>query len=71
MGEIVGIDKKHKCVLLKNDEIHYDKLIVASPAAQWLGIETDRSGRVAVDDNLQVESCEDVYRDRGHCFVPE
>ena len=30
MGEITGIDPVRKCVLLKNDEIHYDKLIIAT-----------------------------------------
>ncbi len=35
--------------------------IVASPAAKWLGIETDRSGRIAVDDNLQIKGFNDIY----------
>ncbi len=35
--------------------------IVATPAAEWMGIETDRSGRIAVDDNLMVEGCDGVY----------
>ena len=35
--------------------------IVASPAAKWLGIETDRSGRIEVDNSLQIEGLNDVY----------
>ena len=35
--------------------------VVASPAAHWLGCETDRSGRVVVDDQLRVAGVADVY----------
>lgn len=35
--------------------------VVASPAAKWLNIETDRSGRIAVDETLQIEGLNDVY----------
>ena len=35
--------------------------VVASPAARWLGCETDRSGRVVVDEHLRVAGVADVY----------
>ena len=35
--------------------------VVASPAARWLGCETDRSGRVVVDAQLRVDGVADVY----------
>lgn len=35
--------------------------VAASPAAKWLGIATDRSGRIAVAPDLSVPGCEGVY----------
>jgi len=35
--------------------------VTATPAARWLGIETDRSGRIPVDDRLCVKGRPDVY----------
>ena len=35
--------------------------IAASPAARWLGIDSDRIGRVPVGHNLAVEGVEDVF----------
>ena len=33
----------------------------ASPAGEWLGIETDRAGRVPVNENLQIENHPEIY----------
>ncbi len=35
--------------------------VIASPAGQWLGAETDRAGRVAVDEHLRVSGYENVF----------
>jgi NADH dehydrogenase len=35
--------------------------VTATPAARWLGIETDRSGRIPVDDRLSVKGRPGVY----------
>lgn len=35
--------------------------VTATPAARWLGIETDRSGRIPVDDRLGVKGRPGVY----------
>ena len=35
--------------------------VKASPAGEWLGVDTDRSGRVLVNDQLKVEGHEDVF----------
>ncbi|GAB5488263.1 MAG: FAD-dependent oxidoreductase [Parasphingorhabdus sp.] len=35
--------------------------VVASPAGKWLGAETDRAGRVAVDERLRISGHENVY----------
>ncbi|WP_338445075.1 NAD(P)/FAD-dependent oxidoreductase [Pelagerythrobacter marensis] len=35
--------------------------VKASPAAQWLGIEADRQGRIPVGKDLAVEGTEDIY----------
>lgn len=35
--------------------------VKASPAAQWLGVETDRAGRVKVETDLSVPGLEGVY----------
>ncbi len=37
--------------------------VAASPAARWLGVEGDRSGRIAVDEHLRVKSGEGVIED--------
>ncbi|KWV93214.1 FAD-dependent oxidoreductase [Erythrobacter sp. YT30] len=37
--------------------------VAASPAARWLGVESDRSGRIAVDDHLRVQSGEGSLQD--------
>jgi NADH dehydrogenase len=35
--------------------------VTASPAAQWLGAEADRAGRVKVNSDLSVPGCQDVF----------
>lgn len=35
--------------------------VQASPAGRWLGVETDKAGRIKVDDDLGVPGLEDVY----------
>lgn len=35
--------------------------VIASPAGQWLGAETDRAGRVAVDEHLRVSGHENIF----------
>jgi NADH dehydrogenase len=35
--------------------------VQASPAAEWLGVERDRAGRIVVDDFLQVPSLSNVF----------
>lgn len=35
--------------------------VTASPAAQWLGAESDRSGRVEVDEHLRVKRHRDIF----------
>ena len=35
--------------------------VTATPAAQWLGLETDRGGRIAVDDRLAVLGKPGIY----------
>lgn len=35
--------------------------VKATPAAQWLGVEADRSGRLTVDQHLAVEGLDGVY----------
>lgn len=35
--------------------------IRASPAARWLGLATDRAGRLPVNDRLAVPQCPDIY----------
>lgn len=46
--------------------------VQASPAGKWLNAETDRTGRVIVDNNLTVPDNQDIYiiGDTAH-FVPE
>jgi NADH dehydrogenase len=47
--------------------------VQASPAAQWLGTETDRSGRVIVDEALHPLSNRRIFviGDTAHCAGPE
>ena len=35
--------------------------VIASPAAKWLGVEPDRSGRVIVDEHMRVEGHDDIF----------
>jgi len=35
--------------------------VIASPAGQWLNAETDRAGRVAVDEHLRVRGYQEVF----------
>jgi NADH:ubiquinone reductase (H+-translocating) len=35
--------------------------VAASPAGRWLGVETDKAGRVKVDEHLRVPGLADVY----------
>ncbi len=35
--------------------------VTASPASKWLNAESDRSGRVIVDDYMRVKDCNDIF----------
>ncbi|MEP5938747.1 MAG: FAD-dependent oxidoreductase [Erythrobacter sp.] len=35
--------------------------VIASPAAQWLGAEADRAGKVIVDEHLRAEGHDDIF----------
>ena len=45
--------------------------VTATPAARWLGIETDRSGRIPVDDRLAVRGRPGVYALGDIALLPQ
>lgn len=47
--------------LLRANCIVWGAGIAASPAARWLGTETDRAGRIRVNDDLSVPGLEGIY----------
>lgn len=63
-GRVENIDAEG--VIVNGERIHSLNVIWAagvqsSPAAQWLGAEADRAGRVKVGKDLTVPGCEHVY----------
>jgi NADH:ubiquinone reductase (H+-translocating) len=45
--------------------------VTATPAARWLGVETDRSGRIPVDDRLAVRDRPGVYALGDIALLPQ
>ena len=47
--------------------------VQASPAALWLGVESDRAGRIVVDGRLRIPNCAAVFAigDTASCVGPE
>ena len=63
-GKVENIDAEG--VMVNGQRIHSLNVIWAagvqsSPAAQWLGAEADRAGRVKVNKDLSVPNCERIY----------
>ena len=63
-GRVENIDAEG--VIVNGQRIHSLNVIWAagvqsSPAAQWLGAEADRAGRVKVNKDLSVPGCERIY----------
>lgn len=46
---------------LEADSVIWAAGVKASPAGEWLGISTDRAGRVSVNSHLQVEGHPEIY----------
>ena len=42
--------------------------VIASPAAEWIGAEHDRAGRIVVGPDLSVPESAGYFRDRRSCF---
>lgn len=56
----VSIGDKEK---IETETVLWAAGVAASQAAHWLGLEGDRTGRVAVDEHLRVSSGESVFED--------
>lgn len=59
-------DVRENCVIAGGESIAAGIIIwtagvAASPAGRWLGVETDRNGRIKVDDRLAVPGLDGVY----------
>ncbi len=64
-SRVTSIDHDH--VLIGDDErietetVLWAAGVVASPAAKWLDVETDRAGRVIVDEHLRAQGYDDIF----------
>ncbi|MEL7445711.1 MAG: NAD(P)/FAD-dependent oxidoreductase [Pseudomonadota bacterium] len=47
--------------ILETETVLWAAGVTASPAARWLGVEADKSGRVVVDENLRIAGYDDVF----------
>lgn len=66
-GRVTEIAERHVRIgedtLIETETVLWAAGVAASPAAQWLGAQSDRSGRVQVDDRLRVKGSNGVLAD--------
>ena len=64
-GRVTKIARDHVMIgdetRIETETVLWAAGVAASPAAKWLKAESDRSGRVIVDDHLRVASHQDVF----------
>ncbi|MEM6475125.1 MAG: FAD-dependent oxidoreductase [Pseudomonadota bacterium] len=64
-ARVTEIAEQHVCIgeeeTIATETVLWAAGVTASPAAQWLGVEGDRAGRVIVDHNLRVEGERDIF----------
>ena len=64
-GRVTNIESE-KVVIGDKTEIATETVlwaagVIASPAGKWLGVETDRAGRISVDENLRIPGHHYIY----------
>nr|WP_298928576.1 FAD-dependent oxidoreductase [uncultured Erythrobacter sp.] len=66
-GRVTEIAERHVCIggetVIDTETVLWAAGVAASPAAKWLGAESDRSGRVQVNEYLRVKGAGGVLND--------
>lgn len=63
-ARVTGIEADRVMIgdeVIETETVLWAAGVVASPAARWLGVEADRSGRIMVDRCLRVNGCANVF----------
>jgi len=63
-SRVTNIEDKRVCIgdeQIDTETVLWAAGVVASPAGEWLGVETDRSGRAPVDERLRVKGYDRIF----------